>query len=194
MMERTFVLIKTEGVQRGIVGEVLQRFEKTGLRIAATRLIWPTEEIAKEHYPGDEKWMTEVGRKSIESYKKQGKEITEEPMDIGKRIKKGLIEYLLSGPVLAIIFEGNHAVELVRKIVGPTEPRQAPPGTIRGDFKKDSYMIAAKMERPLRNIVHASSEVSEAEREIRIWFSESEIIDYDRADTLVLMGGDYKKH
>lgn len=194
MMERTFILIKTEAVQRGIMGQVLERFERTGLRIAAMKMVWPTKEIAQEHYPNDEAWMKAVGNKTIEGYRRQGKDVKEEPVDIGKRIKQMLVDYLLSGPVVAIVMEGNHAVELVRKIVGSTEPLQAQPGTIRGDFTKDSYSIADLMERPVRNIVHASSEKEEAEREIRIWFSESEIIDYDRADTHVLMGGNYKKH
>ncbi|RLG21927.1 nucleoside-diphosphate kinase [Candidatus Micrarchaeota archaeon] len=193
MIERTFVLIKPDAVQRGIVGQIIERFERVGLRIAALKLVWPTKEIVDEHYPNVEQWLRSVGEKALKGYEKQGKKVEEDPIEIGKRVKRMLLDYLTSGPVIAMVLEGNHAVKLVRKIVGPTEPLEAPPGTIRGDFTKDSYVSADTLGRSVRNIIHASDSRKEAEREIRIWFSESEIIDYERPDIYVILGKDYKK-
>jgi len=193
VIERTFVLIKPDAVQRGIVGQIIERFERVGLRIAALKLVWPTKEIVDEHYPNVEQWLRSVGEKALKGYEKQGKKVEEDPIEIGKRVKRMLLDYLTSGPVIAMVLEGNHAVKLVRKIVGPTEPLEAPPGTIRGDFTKDSYVSADTLGRSVRNIIHASDSRKEAEREIRIWFSESEIIDYERPDIYVILGKDYKK-
>jgi len=193
VIERTFVLIKPDAVQRGIVGQIIERFERVGLRIAALKLVWPTKEIVDEHYPNVEQWLRSVGEKALKGYEKQGKKVEEDPIEIGKRVKRMLLDYLTSGPVIAMVLEGNHAVKLVRKIVGPTEPLEAPPGTIRGDFTKDSYVSADTLGRSVRNIIHASDSKKEAEREIRIWFSESEIIDYERPDIYVILGKDYKK-
>ncbi|MDD4332981.1 MAG: nucleoside-diphosphate kinase [Patescibacteria group bacterium] len=180
--EKTVVIIKPDGVQRSLIGEIIKRYERTGLKLLALKMVIPTEEKATEHYyaVGGDAWLEEVGRKARASYEKRGLESPYKTnMDNGKAVLKANAKYLSSGPVVAMIWQGNMAVELVRKITGKTEPLTSDVGTIRGDFTLDSYAMADLDQRSVRNLIHASGSTEEAEQEIKIWFPESDILKYN---------------
>ena len=184
--ERTLVLIKPDGVQRGLVGEILSRFERCGLKVIGMKMVYPNEKLAGEHYIADEEWLNTVGEKAKKAYEKQGVTVEKENRQIGLEIRDQLIDYLVMSPVVAFVLEGHNAVKHVRKIVGATSPGDAAPGTIRGDYSFDSYALADKSKRPIQNLIHASGEVHEAKREIGLWFTEEEIHDWKRVDEALL--------
>lgn len=156
-MEQTLIVFKPDAVMRGIVGEILTRFERVGLKIVGTKMLSPDYEHYFQHYEGIGTLKT---RKGDEIFETQMKEMQ-------------------LGPVIAMVLEGVEAVELVRKMVGPTEPKSAAPGTIRGDYAHMSYGQAGAAQRGVPNVLHASADKQEAEKEINHWFSESELIDYE---------------
>lgn len=180
--ERTLVLFKPDAVQRGIVGEILSRFEKVGLKLIGIKMVHCTKEFAEQHYPLDEEWAKEVYRKSKEKHDEIGKELRfKDHTEMGKSIQKWNMDFLCESPVIAIVFEGPHAIEITRKMVGTTEPLQSSPGTIRGDFASiESYPLSDAKNRVLRNLIHASDSTKTAEREIALWFSESELFEYKK--------------
>ncbi|MEM3841139.1 MAG: nucleoside-diphosphate kinase [Candidatus Micrarchaeaceae archaeon] len=182
MMERTLVLIKPDGIYRSLVGKIISTIEDTGLKVVAMKMVWPDRSVAQRHYPPDENWMREIGMKAKATYKDQGIENKEEPVEIGRRVWQQLLDYLLSGPVIALVFEGNDAIYIVRKLTGATEPRKADPGSIRGKFSSDSYSLADRSKRAVKNLIHASDSPEAAKREISIWFKENEIVNYTRSD------------
>ncbi|MBW3011441.1 nucleoside-diphosphate kinase [Candidatus Woesearchaeota archaeon] len=187
MVERTVILAKPDAVQRGLVGEIIKRFEQKGFKIAAMKMVHPNEEQLGQHYADDMEWKLALGTKTIEAAKKKGLEITETAEQIGDKVRKWNMD-CLKAPIVAIIFEGYHAIEIGRKIVGNTEPRQALPGTIRGDFTVDSYQVADKGQRVVRNLVHASGSQKEAENEIKVWFKDEEIFNYAKKEWEVIHG------
>ncbi len=177
--ERTLVIIKPDGVQRSLVGEIIGRFERVGLKMVAMKLIVPEAGKIEEHYTLDPEWKRKVGEKAIESYVKKGQTPpTSDPLVIGDTVVDALKKYMTSGPALVMAWQGAHAVELIRKLVGGTEPRSSDVGTIRGDFVLDSYSQADADGRAIRNLIHASGSVEEAKQELVHWFSEKELIDY----------------
>lgn len=185
MIERSLVLMKPDAVQRGIVGEIIARLERAGLKIVGAKLIHPSEEIGQKHYPSTEKWFLKVGNNTIEDCEKYGIDLMEsigttDPLEIGKKVKQWNVDFLTGGPVLAFVFEGVHAVERIRSHAGPTVPVLAPPGTIRGDYSLDSAIAANKRGRTIYNLIHASGDVEEAKEEIAMWFEEDELLDYRR--------------
>lgn len=185
--ERTLVIIKPDGVQRTLIGEVIKRYEKIGLKLSALKMLVPTHDQIEKHYTLDPEWRRITGEKTIKAYKDRGeKPWTEDPLEVTKVILAKNKEYMTSGPVIAMVWEGAHAVELVRKITGGTEPRSSDVGTIRGDYVLDSYIMADTDGRAVRNIIHASGSVSEAENEIKHWFSPSEVIDYKLVQEQIL--------
>ena len=184
--ERSLVLIKPDGVQRSLIGEIISRFEKKGLKVIAMKMIWPTLDMAKRHYDQPEAAAIALGEKSIAAYKEKGIEINKTPLEIAKDVQGRLLTYLTTGPIVAMVIEGAHAIAHVRKIRGATNPLGADVGTITGDYTIDSYFIADDDQRSVRNLVHASGSVDEAENEIKIWFKESEIMDYDLAIDKIL--------
>ncbi len=189
-MERSLVLIKPEAVQRGVVGEILHRFERAGLKIIAVKLVLADDETARKHYPSTDKWFTKVGQNTISDCEKYDIDLMEsmgttDAIEIGKLVKKWNEDYLKSGPVLALIFTGAHAIERIRAITGPTVPVLAPAGTIRGDFSLDSAYAANAAGRAIYNLVHASGSVEEAEEEIALWFNKDEIMDYKRVEEVL---------
>lgn len=186
MEERSLVLIKPDGVQRGLVGEIISRFEKCGLKIAAMKMVYPNEELAGNHYIADEEWLTTVGTKQKAAYAKKGIELKETERELGVQVRKYLIDYLIMSPVVALVVEGHNAVKHIRKLVGSTSPGDAAPGTIRGDFAFDTYQLADESKRPIQNMIHASGEVVEAKREIELWFKKEEIHDWKRVDEQLL--------
>jgi len=187
-VERTLILAKPDAVQRGLVGEIIKRFEQKGFKIAGIKMVHANQEQLGEHYADDPEWKKSVGEKTLEVAKKKGIEMNETAEEIGNRIRNWNMEGLQINPIVAIVFEGHHAVEIGRKIVGNTEPRQAHPGTIRGDFTAESYAIADKNKRVIRNLVHASGSTKEAEREIKVWFKDEEIFNFDKKDWEVIHG------
>jgi nucleoside-diphosphate kinase len=153
MIEQTLILIKSDGVQRALIGRIIQRFEDAGLKIVGMKMQQVTKDFARKHY-------FDVAERR------------------GEKVLKSLLEYLTEGPVVAIVFEGIHAVELVRKIVGSTEPKSSPPGTIRGDFAHHAYDYADAKSTSVRNIIHASGKSEEAKYEISLWFTPEELHTY----------------
>ncbi|MEK7541692.1 MAG: nucleoside-diphosphate kinase [Patescibacteria group bacterium] len=185
--ERTFMLVKPDGVKRGLVGECVTRVEQRGLKVIAMKMVRPTEAHARGHYPGTEEWLRGMGEKTLESYRKYDKDPVKElgtadPLKIGEIIYGWNTEFLTSGPTVAIVISGIHAIDMVRKIVGKTLPAFAEMGTIRGDYSVDSPVLANLDKRAIHNLVHASGDSAEAAHEIRHWFGEGDIHDYKRAE------------
>ena len=177
--ERTLVLIKPDAIQRALMGEIIARYERLGLKLIGLKMMVPTAEQVEGHYTLDPNWRRVTGEKTITSYKGRGlPPPSEDPLEITAKILKNLKKYLSAGPIIAMVWQGAHAVELVRKITGATEPRTSPVGTIRGDLVIDSYVMSDADDRAVRNLIHASGSVPEAEMEIPHWFSKSELIDY----------------
>jgi nucleoside-diphosphate kinase len=185
--ERTLVIIKPDGVQRGLVGEVIKRYERTGLKLIAIKMLVPTAEMIEEHYTLDPEWKMKTGKKNIKAYRDKGLVPPhEDPIKQSDMILKKLREYLASGPVIAMIWQGAHAVDIVRKLTGNTEPLLSDVGTIRGDFVLDSYQMSDADGRAVRNVVHASGSVKEAEDEIKHWFKLEELIKYKTIQEKIL--------
>lgn len=185
--EKTLVLVKPDGVKRGLVGEIISRLENRGLKIVAMKLVLATKEQARDHYPNTETWLRGMGEKSLENYQLLGKDPVKEvgtadSLEIGKMIAQWGVDFLTSGPMLAIVVQGLHAIPMVRKIVGNTLPSKAEMGTIRGDYSVDSAALANADKRALHNLVHASGDPEEASHEIPHWFSKEEIHSYKRAE------------
>ncbi|MAG45022.1 nucleoside-diphosphate kinase [bacterium] len=185
--EKTVLLVKPDGVKRGLIGDICSRIEQRGLKIIALKMIKASKAKAKAHYPGTDEWIVGMGNKTLENYKKYSKnpiqEIgTDDPLKIGKMIYAWLVDFLVSGPMVAVLVKGVHAIDMVRKIVGNTLPSKADMGTVRGDYSVDSPSLANREKRAIRNIVHASGDAEEAEHEITYWFDKSDINDYKRSD------------
>lgn len=185
--EKTVLIIKPDGVKRGLIGEIISRIEKRGLKIISLQMIWATKDQIDGHYPKDEAWLKRIGEKTIKNYQTYGLNLknglgTDDTLEIGKLVRNWLIDYMTSGPLVKIVVKGIHAVDMVRKIAGSTMPAQAEMGTIRGDFSVDDATVANKDKRAIHNIVHASENNSEAEHELNYWFSPEDIHDYKRAE------------
>lgn len=176
------MLVKPDGVKRAIIGKIISKFEDAGLRVTAMKMVWPDKELAARHYIADEQWMISVGDKTIPTYKEKGIKVTETPLQIGQRIRGYLMGYLIEGPIVAMVIEGNDAIFIVRKITGSTEPRKADPSSIRGKYSSDSYNLGDNKQRAVKNLVHAAEDAKTAEREIGVWFKPEEILNYKRAD------------
>lgn len=184
--ERSLVILKPDSVQRGLIGEILTRFEKKGLKIVAMKMVWPTLEQARKHYDQPESAMITLGERTLAAYKEKGIEMNKTPIEIAKDIQKKLLTYITAGPVVVFIIEGAHAIAHVRKIRGATNPLAADIGSITADLSIDSYFVADDSVRAVRNLVHASGTVEEANTEINIWFTEEEIHNYDLAIEKIL--------
>ncbi|NCS98795.1 nucleoside-diphosphate kinase [Candidatus Parcubacteria bacterium] len=177
--EQTLVVIKPDGIQRTLIGEIIKRFERTGLKLVGIKMLIPDSDHIKKHYTIDPDWIEKVGQKSIDSLAEKGEELkTDDPIEAGNKILDVLVKYMSSGPVVAMVWQGVNSVGVVRKIVGSTEPLSSDIGTIRGDFVLDSYKIADTDGRAVRNLIHASGSVDEAEKEIALWFNQNEIVNY----------------
>jgi nucleoside-diphosphate kinase len=183
-MERTLVLIKPDAVERGLVGEIIKRLEEIGLKLIATKMVRPNEEMAHKHYPVERREFIEgMGNKTLGSYKEGGLDPkadfgTDDPHAIGLKVQNWLADFLTSGPVIALVLEGKGAIQQVRNLAGHTIPANANKGTIRGDFSDDTPIIANAEKRAIQNLVHASGDKQEAEFEIGLWFSDNELHSY----------------
>ncbi|MFZ5932770.1 MAG: nucleoside-diphosphate kinase [Patescibacteria group bacterium] len=183
MNEQTVVLVKPDGVRRGIVGEILSRFERVGLKVVAMKMVWVDEKFVGKHYRDDAKWYQSVGERLLKFYEENGKDPgedlgTKDPIELGKKVRKWLFTYITSGPVVALLLQAPHAVELTRKLVGETYPLTAAPGTIRGDYHYDSPFLSNLSHRSVQNLVHASGSKEEALFEKKLWFKKEEIYSY----------------
>lgn len=185
--ERTLVIIKPDGVQRSLVGEIIKRYERVGLKLIGLKMVVPTEEMVEQHYTLDPEWRRITGEKNIKAYQDKGMtHPLNDPLQVSAMILEKLKRYLASGPVILMVWQGAHAVAIVRKLTGSTEPLLSDVGTIRGDFVLDSYKISDDSIRAVRNLVHASGSVSEAENEIKHWFSPGEIMQYRLVQEAIL--------
>ena len=185
--EKTVFIIKPDGVKRGLVGEILSRFEKRGLKIIALNMVLASKENMDNHYPKDDAWIKRLGEKSLANYQQYGvdpreKLGTDDSFEIGKMIRKWVVEYMTSGPIVKGVVSGVHAIDMVRKICGNSLPNLADMGTIRGDFSVDSAVSANLNNRSIKNIIHASENEKEVKNEMVLWFKENEIHDYKRAE------------
>ena len=177
--EKTLVIIKPDGVQRSLIGEIFKRYERVGLKLVGLKLMVPTAEQVEKHYTLDPEWKKNVGEKSIEGYREKGlTPPSDDPIAVGDKVIEVLTKYMVSGPVVLMVWQGAHAVGVVRKITGGTEPLTSDVGTIRGDFVLDSYQMADRDTRAIRNLIHASGSVDEANNEIAHWFTKDELVNY----------------
>ena len=177
--EQTLVIVKPDGVQRGLIGDVIHRYEQCGLKLVGLKMLIPTKKLTLDHYSIDPDWAIKSGTKTFESYKAKGLPLPgKDPVAFAEGIRRKLMDFMSSGPVVAMIWQGMGAVAVVRKITGSTEPLTSAPGTIRGDYTIDSYTAADADARAVRNIIHSSGSVEEAAKEIPIWFDKKEVISY----------------
>ncbi len=194
--QRTFCMIKPDGVMRGLIGEIVHRIEKAGLKVVAMKMLTPSEELVVNHYPtSDEKWITRLGGKAksgLDGLSLTAKEVygTDDEKELGENALRGLIQYMQSGPVVAMVVEGIQAIDMVRKLAGPTLPFKAEMGTIRGDFSVDNPIVANVEGRSIHNLFHASENPTEAEHEIKLWFGGETICDYSLGSDEIM----YCKH
>ena len=176
--ERTLVILKPDAIQRGLIGDLLKRFESTGLKLVAMKMIVPKEEIVWQHYNKDEVWFQSKGEKLVENLKAAGRPVEKEAIEYGREIIGALVKFMTASPVVLMVWEGNQSVSIIKKLVGGTEPATSAVGTIRGDYTLDSYEISNLDNRAVRNLVHCTDDPSESEREISLWFNQEEIINY----------------
>ncbi|MDQ7792841.1 MAG: nucleoside-diphosphate kinase [bacterium] len=181
------MLVKPDGVRRGLAAAILARLEAAGLKLVALKMVHPAPAFARRHYPNTPEWIRGMGEKTLKTYREYGVDPvaevgTSDPMEIGEMVKEWNVEYLSSGPVVAAVLEGPHAIEVVRKLCGSTIPLFADPGTIRGAYSSESPILANAEKRAIRNLIHASSTPEEVEHEIRHWFPEGGLVAYQRAD------------
>lgn len=191
--ERTLVIVKPDGIQRSLIGEIIKRYEHIGLKLVAIKMVHPDEKHVEKHYTLDPEWRKVTGEKTIKGYKDKGlTPPSEDPYYITGILLEKLKKYLTASPVVVMVWQGAHAVKIVRKITGGTEPLTSDIGSIRGDYVLDSYQMSDIDNRSIRNLIHASGSVSEAEMEIKHWFSEHEIFNYRLVMDDVLYGEDVK--
>jgi nucleoside-diphosphate kinase len=176
--ERTLVIIKPDGIQRSLIGEIISRYERIGLKLVGIKMMIPTVEMVEKHYTLDPEWKRLVGEKRLKATPEGHVDGESDPIKLGEKVLSVLTHYLTAGPIIAMVWQGAHAVSIVRKVTGGTEPRTSDIGTIRGDFMLDSYEMSETDGRAVRNLVHASGTVSEAEDEIAHWFRPEEMFDY----------------
>ena len=177
--EKTLVIVKPDGVQRSLIGVIIKRYEQVGLKLVGLKFMVPAAKMVAGHYTLDPDWKRAVGQRSIEGYKKKGiTPLSEDPVEFGEYILGVLTRYFTSGPIVLMVWQGAHAVDIVRKITGGTEPLSSDMGTIRGDYVLDSYQMADGDKRAIRNLIHASGSLEEAKKEIAHWFHKDELIHY----------------
>lgn len=180
--ERTFVILKPDTIQRGLVGEIIKRFERIGLKIVGMKMHMVNEEVLWQHYNKDDAWYIKKGANIVENKKKLGHAIDKEPIEYGKDIIRAMVHYMCASPVVSLVLEGNNAGAVVKRLVGGTEPATADTGTIRGDFAIDSYYLCdVDGSRGMRNLIHCTDPADGEgayEREVNLWFTKDEILNY----------------
>ncbi len=189
--ERTLVLLKPDVVMRHLIGEILQRFERKGLRIAAMKLVRPTKGQVEKHYTDSEEWLLSSGQRTYDGYIEKNLEPPMQPRDLGLNTRRKLMESLLAGPVVALVLEGPHVIEIVRKMRGATSPQLADVGTIGFDYSLESYELSDSGDWAIKNIIHGSDSAENAAQEIDIWFDKSDIQEYKTAIEDILYTKDW---
>ncbi len=185
--EQTLILIKPDGIQRGLIGEIIRRFERVGLKLVAVKMVLPKDDFIERHYTIDPEWRRVTGEKTIKSYRDKGLQPPhDDPYKITEIILNNLKKFMCSGPVIAMVWQGVHSVKIVRKLMGGTEPLTSDVGTIRGDFVLDSYQLSDTDGRAIRNLIHASGSLEDAGKEIKLWFKPEEIIKYNIVSEKIL--------
>lgn len=184
--QKALLIIKPDGVQRGLIGRIVTRFEQVGLKIIGLKFEVADSKKVIAHYPDTDAWFEKVGNRTLTNYKKKGLDAkkvfkTDVAIEIGKIVKGWLVEYFKESPVFIMVVESYDCIEIVRKLSGNTIPVLAAPGTIRGDFSHDTIDLANEQNRPLRNIIHASDTIEDGEKEVNIWFTKDELFDYELA-------------
>ena len=178
------MLIKPDGVERKLVGEIISRFERAGLRIVGLGILKPSRKLIDKHYPKTREWIENLGNNMLKTAEELKINVdlkrdygVNNVYELGLKVREWLINFMCSGSVVKIALEGPHAIQVVRKLVGKTIPFLAEPGTIRGDYSIDSPLLANLEMRPVKNLVHASGNEKEAEYELKLWFKKDELID-----------------
>lgn len=184
--ERSFVILKPDSVQRSLMGEIISRFERAGLKFVAMKMFVPKREQLLAHYNKDEAWFLKKGTRIVEDLKAQGLPVDKEPIEYGRAIIDTIVTYMTAAPVIGMVLEGNQSVAVVTKLVGTTEPATSDVGTIRGDFTVDSYAHSSYENRAVRNLIHCSESPAEADREIKVWFTEDELMNYVTAQERIM--------
>lgn len=190
--ERTFCMVKPDGVKRGLIGDIIHRLEKAGLKLVAIKMVQATEEQVRAHYPmSDEAWIARLGAKSLSSFDNIDTDPKEalgtiDTTEIGNNVATSLIEYMTSGPVVTMVIEGIQAIDMVRKLAGNTLPFKADVGTIRGDYSVDSPAVANIEGRAIHNLIHASENASEAQNEVELWFPGEDIPTYNLGSEAIM--------
>lgn len=179
-------MVKHDGVQRGLVGEITSRFERAGLKLVATKMFVPDIARATQHYGKSDEWCEKKGQTMIDNMLAKGLTPEKLAVEYGRDIVRALLKYITCGPVVAMVWEGNRAVDVVKKLVGGTEPTTSDVGTIRGDYTLDSYGLANLDGRAVRNLIHCTGEVEESEFEVNLWFTPEEIIAYRHINEAML--------
>lgn len=191
--ERSLVIIKPDGVVRHLVGEIIGRFERKGLKIVALKMVHPSKTQVGEHYLDDPVWAEESGARTLKSYLDRGIDPGKTALEIGRETRHRLMDYLGAGPVVVMVLEGAHVIETVRKMRGATSPLNAEPGTIGFDFTVESYELADAGDWAVRNIIHGSDSTDNAQREVGVWFGTDEIMDYETAQERIIYSKDWHR-
>jgi len=187
--ERTLLIVKPDAVQRSLIGEILSRIERTGLKFVGFKFVVPERQLVIDHYNKDDEWFEKKGQGIVESRKKESLPIEKEAIEYGRDIIEANVRFMMSSPVLAVVIEGAHAVDVVKKLVGGTEPKTSDVGTLRSDYTIDSYDMSAGT-RSVRNLAHCSDQVDEAKREISLWFTAKELMEYKIVQEKILYDQD----
>lgn len=192
MIENTLIIIKPDAVKRGLIGKIIETFENVGLKLMAAKMLKPSENVIKHHYPGTPDWIKEMGEKTLASFKQSGKDVreimkTDDPAQLGSFVYQRLVKYWMEGPIVVMIWSGPEAVAIARKLRGHTIPLLAQTGTLHSDYSFDSSTLSSSLDRVVKTFVHASGSVEEAEREINYWFPDIKLKNYQReVDSLYL--------
>lgn len=185
LKERTLVVVKPDAVKRALTGKIIAKIEGVGLKLIACKMIMASDEQILGHYPVEDKeWVRMIGEKTLKTFSELNLDVkerlgTNDPSKLGEEVVKKLVNHWKEGPVVLMIWEGPHAIQIVRKLRGVTTPLQAEPGSLLGDLSFDSQVVATVQDRAMKTFAHASGSVDEAEREILHWFGTNpDIYDY----------------
>lgn len=192
MTENTLIIIKPDAVKRGLIGTIITTFENVGLKLMAAKMLKPSEDVIKHHYPGTPDWIKEMGNKTLSSFKQSNANVkekmgTDDPTKLGSFVYERLVKYWMEGPIIVMILSGPDAIQIARKLRGHTIPLLAQTGTLHSDYSFDSSTLSASLDRVVKTFIHASGSVEEAKREIKYWFKDIQLKDYEReVDSLYL--------
>ncbi len=192
IFEKTLIILKPDAIQRGLIGNILETFENVGLKLLAAKMVKPTSEVIKKHYPGTKEWIMEMGEKTRASYEKAKIDVkekmgTDDSYQLGNFVYERLIKYWMEGPIIVSVWQAPNAIEVARKLRGHTIPTLAEPGTIHAQYSYDSSVLSSSLDRVVKTFIHASGSIEEAKREIKYWFPETEFKNYERDSDLLYL-------